>query len=146
MTMKNLLLTSLFLFTFTFAISAQANKVEQDILKLDQEWVMALVKADAAVLERIYSESLTYTHSNGSTDTKAIYLANLREGKTKYESLIREEIKVRVYGNTALHTSKTNIKLINNGQPQAFAVKMLHVYVKEGKTWRMVAHQTTRLP
>ncbi|MBS1810265.1 MAG: nuclear transport factor 2 family protein [Acidobacteria bacterium] len=144
--MKHLILTSLFVFAFACTAFAQGNKVEAEIIKLEQQWVDALVKADAAALETLYSDSLTYTHSSGATDTKAIYIANLKAGKTKYESLIREEVKVRVYGNTALHTSKTNIKLISNGQPQAFAVKMLHVYVKEGKNWRMVAHQTTRLP
>ena len=144
--MKKIFLTSLFLFAFVMSASAQNAKIEQAIIQLEKEWVEALVKTDVAVLERIYSDSLTYTHSNSLTDSKASYIANLKTGKTKYESLEREEVKVRVYGNTALHTSKTNIKLVTNGQPSAFSVKMLHVYVKEGKNWRMVAHQTTRMP
>ena len=144
--MKHRLLTSLFLFALIVPLTAQGNATEQAILKLEAEWVEALVKADGAALERLYSNSLTYTHSSAVTDDKATYIANLKAGKTKYESLVREDVKVRVYGNTALHTSKTNIKLVSNGQPQSFTVKMLHVYVKEGKNWRMVAHQTTRLP
>lgn len=146
MKLKYLVFTSLFLFALTSTGFAQGNKVEQAVLKLETEWVDALVKADAAALEKLYSETLTYTHSSGSTDTKTEYITNLKAGKTKYESLVREDVKVRVFGNTALHTSKTNIKLITNGQPSAFAVKMLHVWVKEGSSWRMVAHQTTRLP
>ncbi len=146
MKLKDLVLTSLFLFALTSTGFAQGNKVEQAVLKLETEWVDALMKADAAALEKLYSETLTYTHSSGSTDTKTEYITNLKAGKTKYESLVREDVKVRVFGNTALHTSITNIKLITNGQPSAFAVKMLHVWVKEGSNWRMVAHQTTRLP
>ncbi len=146
MNLKNLLLTSLFIFALSLSALAQGNKVEQAILKLETEWVEALIKADIAALERLYSDQLTYTHSSGPTDTKAQYLTNLKAGKTKYESLVREDVKVRVYGNTALHISKTNYKLISNGQPSSFAVKMLHVWVKEGSSWRMVAHQTTRLP
>lgn len=146
MKLQQLLLTSLFFFALSLVTLAQGNKVEQAILKLETEWVDALVKADAAALEKLYSDQLTYTHSSGSTDTKTEYITNLKAGKTKYESLVREDVKVRVLGNTALHTSKTNIKLISNGQPSAFAVKMLHVWVKEGSNWRMVAHQTTRLP
>ena len=146
MNLKNLLLTSLFIFALSLSALAQGNKVEQAVLKLESEWVEALIKADAAALEKLYSDNLTYTHSSGSTDTKAEYITNLKAGKTKYESLVREDVKVRVFSNTALHTSKTNIKLISNGQPSSFAVKMLHVWVKEGSNWRMVAHQTTRLP
>lgn len=144
--MKHRLLTSLLLLVLAISIAAQGKTTEQAIIKLEAEWVEALVKADGGALEKLYSESLTYTHSSAVTDDKATYITNLKAGKTKYESLVREEVKVRVYGNTALHTSKTNIKLVNNGQPQAFSVKMLHVWVKEGKNWRMVAHQTTRLP
>ncbi len=146
MKLKYLVFTSLFLFALTSTGFAQGNKVEQAVLKLETEWVDALIKADAAALEKLYSETLTYTHSSGSTDTKTEYITNLKAGKTKYESLVREDVKVRVFGNTALQTSKTNNKLISNGQPSAFAVKMLHVWVKEGSSWRMVAHQTTRLP
>ena len=144
--MKKIFLTSLFLFAFVMSASAQNAKIEQAIMQLEKEWVEALVKADAAALDRIYSDSLTYTHSTAVTDTKTSFIANLKTGKTKYVSEEREEVKVRVYGNTALHTSKTNIKLVTNGQPSVFSVKMLHVYVKEGKNWRMVAHQTTRMP
>ncbi|MFN7929921.1 MAG: nuclear transport factor 2 family protein [Blastocatellia bacterium] len=144
MKFNQLLFLCFFLFAFVLTTTAQGN--EQAILKLEEEWVAALVKADGAALERLYSDSLTYTHSSAQTDTKAEYIANLKTGKTKYESLVREDVKVRFYGNTALHTSKTHYKLVSNGQPQAFSVKMLHVWVKEGKAWRMVAHQTTRLP
>jgi ketosteroid isomerase-like protein len=144
--MKKIFLTSLFLFAFVISAAAQNNKIEQAIIQLEKEWVEALVKADAVALERIYSDTLTYTHSSAVTDSKASYIANLKTGKTKYVSLEREDVKVRVYGNTALHTSKTNISLVTDGKPNSFAVKMLHVYVKEGKDWRMVAHQTTRLP
>jgi len=143
---KTYLLSFLFFLALTITPQAQGNKVEQAIISLEQQWVDALVKADGAALEQIYSDQLTYTHSSGSTDTKAEYITNLKAGKTKYESLVREDVKVRVFGNTVLHTSKTNIRLISNGQPSAFAVKVLHVWVKEGSKWRMVAHQTTRLP
>lgn len=146
MNLKHLLLASLLLVALHGIATAQNNKLEQAITKLEAEWVDALIKVDTAALERLYSDQLTYTHSSGTTDTKAEYIANLKTGRTKYESLVREDVKVRIFGNTVLHTSKTNYKLVNNGQPQSFSVKMLHVWVKEGKSWRLVAHQTTRLP
>ena len=146
MNLKHLLITSLLLVALNVIAAAQSNKLEQAVGKLEAEWVDALIKVNTAALEQLYSDQLTYTHSSGTTDTKAEYIANLKAGKTKYESLVREDVKVRVYGNSAIHTSKTNIKLISNGQPQSFSVKMIHVWVKEGKSWRLVAHQTTRLP
>lgn len=145
MNYQRITLAALCLLALTAFAFAQ-SKTEQAIIALEQQWVDALVKADGAALEKLYADNLTYTHSSGTTDTKAEYIANLKAGKTKYESLVREDVKVRVFGNTAIHTSKTSIKLITNGQPSAFAVKMIHVWVKEGSGWKMVAHQTTRLP
>ncbi len=144
--MKKTVLFVVCLIAFSISAAAQGNKIEQTILQLEKDWIAALINVDTAALERIYSDSLTYTHSNSNTDTKAIYIANLKAGKTKYLSLTPGDVKVRVYGTTALYTSTTAIKLISNGQESSFSVKMLHVYAKEGKVWRMVAHQTTRLP
>ncbi|HWQ31412.1 MAG TPA: nuclear transport factor 2 family protein [Blastocatellia bacterium] len=118
---------------------------EQAILKLEQEWVEALTKADTAALERIYHNDLTYTHSSGVVDTKASYIAGLKSGNTKYLSLDREEIKVRIYGDTAIVTCKAAIRLLNKEQSVSFTARLIHVYVRQGGRWQMVAHQSTRL-
>ncbi|HZS07031.1 MAG TPA: nuclear transport factor 2 family protein [Blastocatellia bacterium] len=122
-----------------------ANKTEQAILKLEEEWVGALTKADTAALDRIYADGLTYTHSSGAVDTKASYIANLKAGNTKYESLEREDIKVALYGDTAVATCKATIKLVNKSGPTTLVTRVIHVYVRQQGRWQMVAHQTTRI-
>ena len=61
--------------------------------------------SDVAALERIYDDSLIYTHSNGGVDNKSAYIGNIKSGVTKYQSMKREDIKVSVYGDAALVTS-----------------------------------------
>jgi hypothetical protein len=116
-----------------FAQAAPQNPLEQAVLKLEQEWVEALIKADTAKLETLYADTLVYTHSSGSVDDKAKYLANLKAGGTKYLSINRDDIKVNLYGDTAVVTDST------------VDARMLHVYAKVKGRWQMVAHQTTRL-
>jgi len=58
----------------------QGNKVEQEILNLEQQWQDALLKSDVAALEKIYSDGLIYTHSSAATDTKATYNAKIKSG------------------------------------------------------------------
>ena len=117
------------------------NAAEQAILKLEQQWVDALVKADTVALEKLYTDDLIYTHSSGTVDTKASYIDSLKTGKAKYESVERDDIKVRFYGDTAIVTCRSVIKVNNNTIPARY----IHVYVKQKGAWRMAAHQTTRL-
>ena len=118
-----------------------ANPAEQAILKLEQQWVDAVVKADAAALEAIYIDDLIYTHSSGTVDTKASYIDSLKTGKAKYESIERDDIKVRFYGDTAIVPCHSVIKVNKN----TINSRYIHVYVKQKGAWRMAAHQTTRI-
>ncbi len=139
--MKRFFMLPVLLFLASVAVLAQGKAEEQAVLKLEEQWVTALVKADTAVLEKLYADDLVYTHSSGAVDTKATYIDSLKTGKTKYESLNRDDIKVKLYGATALVTCHAIVKVNNN----TINLRYVHIYVKEKGAWRMVMHQATRL-
>lgn len=147
--MKRSLLIVILSFLVALAVQAapqkSANGIEPAVLKLEQEWVDALIKVDIAKLEQLYADTLVYTHSSGSVDDKAKYLANLKAGGTKYVSIDREDIKVNVYGDTALVTCHALIKLKANGTDRTVDARMIHIYAKVKGRWQMVAHQTTKI-
>ncbi len=143
--MKRTFLVIAFIALSAFVAHAQAPAVEQAVLQLEKDWVDALVKADTAKLETLYADTLVYTHSSGSVDDKAKYIANMKAGTTKYISIDREDIKANVYGNSAIVTCKATIKLKSNGEDRTIIARMIHVYAKLKGRWQMVAHQTTRL-
>ena len=120
-------------------------EIEQAVLQLEKDWVDALIKADTAKLEELYANTLVYTHSSGSVDDKAKYIATIKSGATKYISYDREDIKANVYGNSAVVTCKVTIKLKTNGEDRTVIARMIHVYAKVRQRWQMVAHQTTKL-
>ncbi len=127
------------------AAAQKGSGLEQAVLKLEQDWVDALLKADTVRLETLYADTLVYTHSSGSVDDKAKYLTNLKAGGTKYVSIERDDIKVNLYGNTAIVTCHALIKLKANGADRTVDARMIHVYSKIKGRWQMVAHQTTKL-
>jgi uncharacterized protein (TIGR02246 family) len=142
--MRRVLLCAVVFVFAALTASAQngaGGQAQQAVLKLEQQWVDALVKADAAALNTIYADDLVYTHSSSVVDTKASYIESLTSGKTKYQSLERDEIKVRVYGDTAIVNSRAKIKVNNND----INVRYIHVYVKQKGGWKMAAHQATRI-
>jgi len=122
-----------------------SNSVEQVVLKLEQQWEDALIKSDAAALEKLYDDSMIYTHSSGSVDNKSAYISNIKSGTTKYQSMKRDDIKVSVYGNTALVSCHWEVHVLARGNKVDTNARYLHVYVKQKDGWKMVAHQATRI-
>ncbi|MBO0722541.1 MAG: DUF1080 domain-containing protein [Blastocatellia bacterium] len=121
------------------------SQTAQAILNLEKEWEEALVKSDVAALDRLYADSMIYTHSNGHVDSKASYIGNIKAGVSKYESMKRDEITVNVYGDAATVTCHWQVNTVSHGNKQALDARYLHVYVKQKGQWRMVAHESTRI-
>ena len=80
----------LFLFTVlaTLTVSAGgqngAATVEREIHAMEHQWNEARAQADVATLDRILVDDWTVTHDDGTTDTKARYLADLESGARKF--------------------------------------------------------------
>ena len=139
MLMRTLLLSLLLL------SSAVAADRSQFFTKLDRDWADATVHADLTRLDRILADDLTYTHSSGDTDDKQQFLEALRSGKRKYESIEFHEVTVRSYGNTAVITSRAEVRVRSGDRELQLRPRFLHVYVKRRGSWRLVAHQSTNV-
>ena len=118
---------------------------DESVRQAEKAWADATMKGDAAALERVLADDLTYTHSSGRSETKAEFINALRSGAMKYEAIEYGEMKVRVYGNTAILTTDAKVKVVSRGQPNSFQLRLLHVYVKNKPGWQLTAHQSTRL-
>jgi|SRR6266446_3810928 len=123
--------------------NAQSGTIEEEVLKVDQQWQDAVLKSDIATLESIYSDRLTYIHSDAGTDTKATYVAKLKSGAGKYLSIKRDDIKASVFGDAAIVTCHWVVDSIGDGKKYHSDGRYMHVYVKQNGKWQMVAHQST---
>jgi ketosteroid isomerase-like protein len=136
------------LVSLSLLVVAQESKdpVQQKVLQLEQQWEDALVHSDVATLEKLYADGIVYTHSNGKVDSKTSYINAIKSGSTKYESMKRDDIKVNVYGTTALVTCHWQVKVGAPGNPSTLNARYLHVYVEQPDGWKLVAHESTRIP
>jgi ketosteroid isomerase-like protein len=118
---------------------------ETEVRRADAARVTALLQGDISSLERLYSDQLTYIHSNGRIDTKAGYLRMLSTGDLTYVSLSYEgPVQVRTIGDTAVVTGRANIEARNKaGQITKRVLTTTTVYVRSGKAWTVISYQGT---
>jgi len=136
--------TALFL---SAVLAAAADPSDSAVKEAEKIWATATVAGDEAKLKQVLADDLTYTHSNGETDTKAQYISNLKTGARKYLKLNHEGMEVRTYGNAAVLTATAQIETSQKGGAASPAhLRFIHVWINRNGRWQLVAHQSLRLP
>jgi len=116
------------------------------VAQAEKAWAAAVVKGDHAALDKLLAADLIYTHSSGVVENKNVYFGKLKSGALKYESIQHEDIVVKPYGDAAVLHCKVRMKGVSDGAPFSAYAVMTHVWVKQGGSWKLAAHQATRLP
>lgn len=130
-----------------FALSEASDIASQttELLSMQQKRFEAMVKADLSTLKFLFAEDLTYTHTNGQTESKSSFLSTIETAAFKYEEIQTTSMSVRIYGDTGVITGRGKIRLFAFGMPMSLDVSFIEVQVKSGGRWQLVAWQTTRL-
>jgi ketosteroid isomerase-like protein len=138
------------LFVFAVSIPAMASDqntaVEKEIQALDMTWGEAAAKADGKTLDKLLADDLHHVHASGNIETKAAYIDSLVSGKRKHEPIVPQEVKVRVYGDTAVSTGKFKMVAYKEGMPKPMVDQVnvyIHVWRKTPTGWQLAVHQAT---
>src|SRR2546422_8356650 len=84
--------------------------VEDQIKKMEKDRAAAVVKGDVATLEGLTSDDYTFINANGQLSDKATTMNGIKTGNIKLTANEVSDLKVRVYGDTAGGTGKSNAK------------------------------------
>ena len=76
---------------------------------------------------------------------RAQRLAEIQSGNRKLELFSVTDVQVRVYGDTAVVTSRAMLKGQRQGQDISGQFRGIDVYVKKQGSWQVVAAQATRI-
>jgi len=124
----------------TTAKLEQNNTAEQAVLKLTQEWLEAEDRVDRAAMKRIIADDFLGTGPMGTTVSKTDVIP--REGPGGHGLAITgQDIKVRVFGDTAIVTGR-GIPKVQNRPELRFTV----VFLKRADLWQMVAGHLSGVP
>lgn len=128
------------------ALALPAAGVDSEFRDRDKAWASAVVKHDYAALDKVFSDDLIYAHSTGIVESKAQYLAKLKTGTQRYDAITLDRVRVVAHGDTVITHSFARMTGATAGKPFDNKVMLIHVWVKENGTWRLVAHQTAKAP
>ncbi len=115
-------------------------EIEQHLRQMNDEWVKAVMRADAPTLDRLMAEDFYFTYPLEGDD-KAQFIGDVTSGDLKIKHISREQLNVRVFGNTAVLTARDSATWIYHGRELAGQYKVLIVFAERNGSWQMCAIQ-----
>lgn len=135
-----------FLLTMSLLLAVPAMAaVADDVKAAEHMWLEGITKNDFPKLEKVLADDLYYLHSTGVADTKKSYIESMSSGKQRYSKGQINDLKIRVYGTTAVINGDANFEFVTNGKPGKGHLKYTHVFVKNAKGWQLVSHQSLKV-
>ena len=121
------------------------GSVDKVIRRVDDERIKAQVSADAVALDRIYADDFIGIGPSGALRTKAQVLADFTSGELKFQSIITDDVQVRVYGNTAVETGRSTMIGQDKGTTVPRDNRFTRVWIKQHGRWRLVSNHYSTL-
>ena len=142
--MKKLILISvLFLLNFTLvnAQSADETKVAETMEALRK----AYIDPDKAVLEKLLHEDLSYGHSSGTIETKAMLIESLVSNNSDFKTMDLTDQTIKIVGKNAIVRHKLFAETANKGVASTAKLYVLLVFVKIKGNWVLLARQAAKI-
>lgn len=115
-------------------------EVEQLVRQLNDEWVKAVVRADAETLNRVMADDFFFTYPLEGDD-KAQFIADVTSGNLKIAHISREQLSVRVFGSTAVLTARDSATWLYHGRELSGQYKIISVFAERAGRWQLCAFQ-----
>jgi ketosteroid isomerase-like protein len=122
------------------------DRLRREIENLESQWRSALMQNDVATINRLLADDYLGINPNGTLETKADALALRRSGTVKISSIEPENIKVRVYGDTAVVTSRVTVAGHDGERDISGTYHYTRVYSRRSGEWKVVSFEASRIP
>ena len=117
-----------------------SSQTERDLRKMSADWISALLDRDTAALVRIMSKDCTFTYPLEGDGTDQ-FVADVQSGDLIVETMTRDNVEVRVFGQTAVVTGLDTVKWIYKGHTIAGYYRSMNVYAERNGIWQLVMIQ-----
>ncbi|MEO8004632.1 MAG: nuclear transport factor 2 family protein [Betaproteobacteria bacterium] len=139
-------LSCIALFMALFPRIGGAATAEEDLNALEQIRYEALIGKDWQTLDTLLSDEFFYNTAGGASMTKSAFIDLMKSGAAVVNKAVRDESIVRDYGEIALVSGVAHIDVTVKGEDKTIHSRYLHVWIRKGMGWKLVARQATYLP
>ena len=122
------------------------GETEKAVNGMEQDCSAGVVKGDAATIAPMVAETAYTVTPDGSTSTKAQFLADMKSGDLKFEQNTLSDMKVQVAdADMAVVTYLSSDKGMYKGKDISGEYRWTDVLVKSGDKWEFVVSQGTSI-
>lgn len=118
---------------------------EDAVRRMEWEWGEAFEQKDLAALDRLMADEYILTDPLGHVRGKAESLAALQTNEVNFESTQSDDVKVRINGDTAVVTGRSNFRGRYKGWSMSGQYQYTDVLVKRSGAWQAVGSHITAL-
>jgi ketosteroid isomerase-like protein len=118
----------------------------QEVERLERSFGEAITRADAAALDRLLADDFVGTNPLARVLDKKQTMAELASPDYELESLVNEDIQVRLFRDVAVATARGIAKGRYKGQDASGQFRYTRIWVKRARRWQAVAAQATMIP
>jgi len=118
--------------------------MEEELLKLEEQFAEAIIKNDPGAIERLVTDDWIIINADGGIIDKERFLGVIRSGTLTHEMMESDNMRVRVYGDSAVVTALTRTKGKFTGHEFSTHERATDFFVRLNAQWRCVLTQLTR--
>ena len=123
----------------------ETHAIHKEIEALEMEWRDAVVGNNVGQMDHLLADDYIGISANGTVATKTQELAERRAGTIRIQSLDLSDLKVRVYGDTAVVTSRAELTGVNGQSDISGNYHYTRVYNKRLGKWKIVSFEASRI-
>jgi ketosteroid isomerase-like protein len=117
--------------------------MEEEILEVEKRFVDAIARNDSEAIERFVADDWIIVNADGGIIEKERFLEVIKSGALTHEMMQSDDIRVRVYGDSAVVSALTRSKGKFMGQEFTTHERSTDVFVRRDGQWRCVLTQLT---
>ena len=126
--------------TLEFAVAQnERGAAASQVLALEKKWNDVYKRRDIAGMDSLLADDFIITSEDGSTFSKAGYIA--RSGDTSVHVDVSEmsDVQVRMHGNTGVVTGGYHEKGTEKGKPYEYIDRFTDVWMNINGRWQVIA-------
>jgi len=124
----------------------KSSHLEEELLKIENEFAEAIVRNDLEGIGRLVADDWIIIEPDGGIVDRARFFDVIKSGALTHEMMESEDLRVRVYGDSAVVTAITRTKGKFMRHEFSTQERATDVFVKRDGRWQCVLTHLTRFP